>query len=165
MALCDDRCVHAKRFTATAAVDSRGRLFVPVPFDPDQAWGPKQRHHITGTINGLGIRAVIETRGTARGFTLGPAWLRDCRAFTTGDSITVEIAPEGPQRADLADDVVAALDANPRAREFFDSLAQFYRKAYLRWIDANKRSPELRSQRIVEMITLLDAGVKQRPAP
>jgi Bacteriocin-protection, YdeI or OmpD-Associated len=31
-----------------------------------------------------------------------------------------------------AADVAAALDAHPRAAAFFDSLAQFYRKAYLR---------------------------------
>src|SRR3712207_7886764 len=30
---------------------------------------------------------------------------------------------------------------HPNAAAFFDSLAQFYRKAYLRWIDATKRRP------------------------
>jgi uncharacterized protein YdeI (YjbR/CyaY-like superfamily) len=73
--------------------------------------------------------------------------------------------PEGPQRDDLADDIAAALDANPGAGEFFDSLAQFYRKAYLRWIDATKRRPEQRAQRIAEVIGLLNAGVKERPTP
>jgi uncharacterized protein YdeI (YjbR/CyaY-like superfamily) len=38
----------------------------------------------------------------------------------------------GPQRGDLADDIVAAFDASPDAAAFFDSLAQFYRRAYLR---------------------------------
>jgi uncharacterized protein YdeI (YjbR/CyaY-like superfamily) len=47
------------------------------------------------------------------------------------------------------------------AGEFFDSLAQFYRKAYLTWIDATKRSPETRAARISESIELLKAGVKQ----
>jgi len=156
--------VRGKRFTTTVATDGRGRAFVPVPFDPDLVWGPKPRHHIAGTINGLGIRAVIETRGTQHGFTLGRAWLRDCRAVVLGDGVTVEISPEGPQRDDLAGDIVAALDANPAAGAFFDSLAQFYRRAYLRWLDGTKRSPELRAQRIAEMISLLEAGVKQRPA-
>jgi uncharacterized protein YdeI (YjbR/CyaY-like superfamily) len=63
----------------------------------------------------------------------------------------------------LSDDVATALDAAPKAGEYFDSLAQFYRKAYLTWIDATKRSPELRAQRIAEMVTLLEAGQKQRP--
>jgi Bacteriocin-protection, YdeI or OmpD-Associated/Domain of unknown function (DUF1905) len=155
--------VRAQRFTTTLVGHGRGRAFVAVPFDPDQVWSPKPRHHVTGTVNGTRVRAVLETHGGQRGFTLGPAWLGDCHALAVGDSITVEIAPEGPQREDLAEDVAAALDASPEAGAFFDSLAQFYRKAYLRWIDATKRRPEQRAQRIAEMIQLLDAEIKERP--
>ncbi len=155
--------MQPQRFTATLARGSRGRAFVPVPFDPDRVWHPKPRHHVTGTINGKGLRAVIETDGDQRGFSLGPAWLRDCHGVAIGDLVTVELAPEGPQRDDLADDLAAALDANPAAAAFFDALAQFYRRAYLRWIDATKRSPEKRAQRIAEVIRLLDAGIKERP--
>jgi uncharacterized protein YdeI (YjbR/CyaY-like superfamily) len=75
----------------------------------------------------------------------------------------VELAPEGPQRADLAEDIAAALAANPAAAAFFDPLAQFYRKAYLRWIDGTSRRPDLRAARIAEVVDLLAAGVKQRP--
>jgi Bacteriocin-protection, YdeI or OmpD-Associated len=157
--------VQPQRFTATFAAGSRGRVFVAVPFDPDQVWRPKSQHHITGRTNGVGIRAVIEAHDGQRGFTLGPAWIRDCRSVALGDTVTVEIAPEGPQRDDLADDIAAALDANPNAGAFFHSLAKFYRNAYLRWIDATKRRPGLRAQRIAEMIRLLDAGIKQRPKP
>jgi len=37
---------------------------------------------------------------------------------------------------DLAEDIARALAASPAAAAFFDTLAQFYRKAYLRYIDA-----------------------------
>ena len=107
---------------------------VPVPFDPDQVWRPKPQHHITGTVNGMGIRAVIEPHERPRVHARAGLG-RDCGPPSIGDTVTVEI-PEGPQRDDLADDFAAALDANPDAGAFFDSLAQFYRKAYLRWIDA-----------------------------
>ena len=53
--------------------------------------------------------------------------------------------------------------ANPAAAAFFDTLAQFYRKAYLRWIDGTTRRPDLRAARIAEVVDLLAAGVKQRP--
>lgn len=156
--------MQAQRYTATLAAGSRGRMLVPVPFDPDRVWHAKPRHHVTGTVNGMGIRAVIETDGDRRVFSLGPAWLRDC-TVAAGDTVQVQIVPEGPQRDDLAGDVAAALDANPGAAAYFDSLAQFYRKAYLRWIDATKRNPGLRAQRIAEMIRLLDTGIKERPKP
>lgn len=110
----------------------------------------------------MGVRAVLERRSDGYGFTLGPAWVRDC-GVAVGDTVLVALLPEGPQRDDLAADVADALAANPRAGAFFDSLAQFYRKAYLSWIDATRRSPAKRSERIAEMIRLLDAGVKQRP--
>ena len=54
-------------------------------------------------------------------------------------------------------------DPKFKAGEFFDSLAQFYRNGYLRWIDATKRSPDQRAARIAEMVELLKAGRKERP--
>jgi hypothetical protein len=70
-----------------------------------------------------------------------------------GDEVIVELTPEGPQRADLAEDISAALAANPAAAAFFDTLAQFYRKAYLRWIDATTRRPQVRAARILRSWT------------
>jgi hypothetical protein len=162
---CDDRPVQPQRFTTTLTAISRGRAFVAIPFDPDRVWQAKPRHHITGTVNGLRIRAVIETQEGRQGFTLGAAWLRDCHAVAIGDSVAVEIMPEGPQRDDLAPDFAAALAANPGAGAFFDSLAQFYRRGYLRWIDGTQRRPDVRAQRIAEVVRLLEAGIKERPRP
>ena len=59
--------------------------------------------------------------------------------------------------------MAAALEAAPDAAAFFDSLAQFYRRGYLRWIDATRRRPDLRAARIAEMVEFLKAGHKQRP--
>jgi len=77
----------------------------------------------------------------------------------------VELAPEGPQRADLADDIGAALAADPAAGAFFGTLAQFYRRACLGYIDATTRRPDLRASRIAEVVGLLADGVKERPRP
>jgi len=109
----------------------------------------------------MGVRAVVEPLREGHRILLGPAWRRDCR-IGAGDEVTVVLAPEGPQRAELAPDVAAALEAEPAAAAFFDCLAQFYRRAYLRWIDATKRRPEVRAARIAEMIELLKAGEKER---
>ena len=72
------------------------------------------------------------------------------------------LSPEGPQREDLADDIRAALEAEPAAGAFFDGLAQFYRQAFLRWIDATKRRPDERARRIAEMVDLLRQEKKQQ---
>lgn len=154
--------MDAQRFSAVVASAGRGKLLVPVPFDPDQVWGAKRRHHVAGTVEGNRVRAVIEATSDGFAFSLGPASPAGS-AVAVGDAVAVEIAPEGPQRDDLADDVAAALAANPDAGAFFDSLAQFYRRGYLRWIDATKRRPEQRAERIAEMVELLQAGRKARP--
>ena len=154
--------MQSQRFTTTLEPVGRGAVFVAVPFDADHVWRPKPKHHITGTVNGMRVRATIDTHDGGCGFTIGRAWLRDC-TVAAGDVVDVEIMPEGPQRDDLADDVAAALNANPEAGALFDSLAQFYRRGYLRWIDATTRSPAKRAERIAEMVRFLEAGLKERP--
>lgn len=152
----------AQRFTTVVTVDNRGRAHVPVPFNPDDVWGPKPRHHVTGTLNGAGMRSVIEPADGGRAIVLGPAWCAGVRV-TSGEEVDVVLSPEGPQRADLAPDFAAALEEASDAGAFFDSLAQFYRNAYLRYIDATKRRPELRPVRIAEVVELLQDGKKERP--
>jgi hypothetical protein len=152
-----------RAFTTVVTTDARQRVLVPVPFEPDDVWGAKREHRVHGTVNGMGVRAVIEPLGDGHGILLGPAWRRDC-GIGSGDQVEVVLSPEGPQRDELAPDVAAALNADPAAGEFFDSLAQFYRRGYLRWIDATKRRPDLRAQRIAEMVQILEAGHKERPA-
>jgi hypothetical protein len=154
---------RSQRFVATVTVDRQGRTHVPVPFDPNAVWGAKPRHHVTGSVAGCGLRGVLDRADGGLLLVLGPAWNRG--GLADGATVEVVLAPEGPQRTDLAPDVAAALDASPAAGAFFDSLAQFYRKAYLRWIDATKRRPEQRPARIAEMIRLLEEGTKHRPQP
>lgn len=150
-----------RRFSAALTEGTRKRVMVPVPFDPDSVWGAKPEHRVHGTVNEMGVRASVEPLGDGFGIMLGAAWRRDC-GLGPGDVVDVVLGPEGPQRDDLADDVRAALQASQEAGAFFDGLAQFYRRAFLRWIDGTKRRPEERARRIAEMVDLLERGEKQR---
>lgn len=154
--------MDAKRFKVRVTGDPRGSAVITIPFDPDEAWGVKSRHHVHGTVNGCRVRVTLLSDGDGWAFTYGPARATQL-GLAIGSEAAVELAPEGPQRGDLADDIAAALDANPAAGAFFDGLAQFYRKGYLRYIDATKRRPEVRAARIAEVVDLLAAGVKDRP--
>jgi hypothetical protein len=156
--------MRLQRFGAHVAAGPRGRAVIAVPFDPDEAWGAKAEHPVAGTINGRRVRGTIASGDRGWAFTVTPMWMRDA-GVAAGQDVVVELAPEGPQRGDLADDIAAALEANPPAAAFFDTLAQFYRKAYLRWIDATIQRPDLRVARIAAVVDLLAAGIKQRPRP
>jgi len=153
---------ECRRFTTTASVEASGRIVITLPFDPAEAWGPRDRYHITGTIDGRPVRGALQVRDRTVALVLGPAsghrhWVRD------GDQIEVSVRLEGPQAGQLAEDIAAALDAEPTARRAFDSLATFYRKGWLTWIEATKRRPDLRAERIAQMVQLVKQGYKQRP--
>ena len=154
----------SQRFRAVIAAGPRDSGVVTMPFDPDEAWGAKAEHPVAGTIGACRIRTRLVPDGTGWVLTLAPKRLAGL-GIAVGDEVTVELAPEGPQRGDLAADIAAALAANPAAGAFFDTLAQFYRKGYLRWIDATTRRPDLRAARIAEVVDLLAAGIKERPRP
>ncbi len=156
--------IAGKTFSVTLEKLGNGKARVPVPFDPDDAWGAKSEHPVGGTLAGRRVRGTVVRDDAGWSFSLGAAWLRDA-PVGPGDRVEVTIAPEGPQRGDLAPDLAAALEADPAAGAFFDTLAQFYRKAYLRWIDGTKSRPEVRAQRIAEVVALLGSGVKERPKP
>jgi hypothetical protein len=117
---------------------------------------------VNGTVNGCRVRVTIALGDGGWAFPLSPSRMRD-QGFEVGAEVMCELAPEGPQRGELADDIAAALEANPAAGAFFDTLAQFYRKAYLRYIDATTRRPGVRAARIAEVTALCASGVKERP--
>jgi hypothetical protein len=156
--------MHAQGFRVKVTGDPRGHGVIAVPFDPDQTWGVKAVHRVNGTVNGCRVRVTLALGDAGWAFTLKPGRMAGL-GIAVGSEALVELAPEGPQRADLAADISAALAANPAAGAFFDTLAQFYTRAYIRYIDATTRRPDVRAARIAEVVGLLANGVKQRPRP
>ena len=149
----------SQSFRGVVVAGARDGAVIMMPFDPDEAWGAKADHPVSGTVGGCRIRTRLVPGGGGWMLILAPKRLISL-GIVIGDEVSVELAPEGPQRGDLADDIAAALAANPAAGAFFDTLAQFYRKAYLRWIDSTTRRPDLRAARIAEVVGLLAAGIK-----
>jgi Bacteriocin-protection, YdeI or OmpD-Associated/Domain of unknown function (DUF1905) len=156
--------MRVQRFEVRIAAGPRGHAVIVVPFDPDEQWGAKAVHHVSGTVSGCRVRVTLERGDSGWAFTMNPARMQHA-GIEDGALVPVELSPEGPQRGDLAEDVAAALEATPAAGAFFDTLAQFYRKGYLRYIDATKRRPDLRAARIAEVTGLLAKGIKERPRP
>ena len=154
--------MRVQRFDVRIAAGLRGHALIVVPFDPDAEWGVKAVHHVNGTVNGCRVRVTLEPGDSGWGFTMNPTRMQHA-GIAVGSQVPVELSPEGPQRGDLAEDIAAALEANPAAGAFFDTLAQFYRNGYLRYIDATKRRPDLRAARIAEVTGLLASGIKERP--
>ena len=150
-----------QRFKSTLSPRTGGGATLRLSFDPAAVWGDRSRYHITGTVGGVKVRGPLDRDRNGFVLRLGPAWLRDCD-IETGTEIEVVLSPEGPQQEALAEDITRALEAAPAARDFFASLPTFYRKGYLTWVDATKRSPDERARRISQLVELLKAGKKER---
>jgi bacteriocin resistance YdeI/OmpD-like protein/uncharacterized protein DUF1905 len=149
-----------KKFTAIAEGRPGGGISIKLPFDPSAAWGERDRYDVTGTINGHKVRGKLTLRAGGHALDLGPTWCRDA-TVVAGAQVAAVLAPEGPQLSAMAEDIAAALDTEPAARRFFESLATFYRKNFIRWIEGAKR-PETRAQRIAETVATLKSGKRER---
>jgi len=160
----DSGNLEIKRLTTqhfqTHITKSGTRTFIALPFNPNEVWGTKQRHHVTGSVNGHTVRGSLGSDGTQFFLLLGAAWRRD-KGLDAGAQVDVVLSPEGPQSEQLSPDVTSALEAEPRAKAFFEALATFYRNNYIKWIESAKR-PETRITRISEMVELLKVGKKQK---
>jgi hypothetical protein len=153
---------EVRGFVETAAARAAGGAVIQLPFNPADAWGQRDRYHVTGTIDGVGFRTTLVRQEGAWRIVLGPKSPSASR-LQDGQSVTVAVWPEGPQHEQLDPDIAKALATRPQALAAFEALATFYRKGWLRWIDSTKRRPDLRAARIAEMVRLVEAGHKERP--
>jgi hypothetical protein len=151
--------MNTQKFVTSISVNG-SRVSIPLPFDPNEVWGKKQRHFVTGSVNGHIIRGSLGSDGSSHFLLLGAAWRRDA-TINMNVPVTVELTPEGPQQDNLAEDIASALSSDPDSGAFFESLPTFYRKNYIRWIESAKRA-ETRSARIAEMMLLLKAKKREK---
>jgi hypothetical protein len=151
-----------RRFSGLLEPGPPAGAFVRLPFHPAEAWGDRERYHVIGKLGWFGIRAALVEHEGDFVLPVGAAWLRDC-PIKPGMEVHLVIEPEGAQLSDLDDDVAAALSAEPDAARFFEALAQFYRKAYVKWLDGAKRRPAVREERLREFVEQLKEGRKERP--
>lgn len=150
---------NPQAFEATVQ-KSGSKAFIVVPFDPNQVWGEKERHCIHGTVNGFRLRATLQDSGDNIVISVGAAYSRDT-GISVGDTVAVQIEPEGPQLYNVADDILEALTGEPEALHFFNGLATHYRKNYVNWIEDAKRA-ETRAKRVEEMTSLLKQGKQKK---
>lgn len=73
-----------------------------------------------------------------------------------------DAAYDGARAITVPDDLQAALDANPKAKAFFETLTGSNRYAVLYRIQDAKK-PETRARRIEKFVTMLAAGEKLHP--
>lgn len=140
---------RAQAFQAVV-IEIDHRAAVALPFSPEKVWGPRGRFVTSGTVAGRAWRGPLEPVGDGRFVAL----LDPEHPVAVGATVEVVLAAEDPLADNVAPDVAAALRSDPEAREFFEDLAGYYRRNFIRGIEGAKR-PETRAARIAEMMALL----------
>jgi uncharacterized protein YdeI (YjbR/CyaY-like superfamily) len=114
-----------------------------------QRFTPRKARSRWSRINRDKATALIESGA------MKPAGLREVdRAKADG---RWDAAYEGQRSATVPDDLQAALDANPTAREFFGTLSSQNRYAILYRLQDAKR-PETRARRLEKFMAMLNRG-------
>jgi hypothetical protein len=127
---------------------------IEVPSDVIEGLGAGRKPPVLVTVNGYEYRSTVAVMG---GRYLIP-FSSDKRAATGiqgGDPIVVDLEVDtAPRTVEVPDDLAAALDAAPGAREAWDRLSPSHRKAHVTAVEGAKAA-ETRQRRIAKAIEAL----------
>ena len=114
---------------------------------------PKVRVRLNGTEFGTSIAAM------GGRFLLGvSAERRQAAGVTAGETYDVEIELDTePRHLEIPEDLAAALDAQPDAREFFSALSFSKRQWHVLQVTGAKQ-PETRARRVAASVAMLAEG-------
>jgi hypothetical protein len=147
------------KFRTTLLQSGKTAVGLQVPNEVVEALGAGKRPPVRVTINGYTYRNTIAVMGGV--FMVGvSAENREQAHVAGGDEVDVDIELDTqPRELTLPADFSAALDREPDAKRFFDTLSYSRRQALVLPIDQAK-TPETRQRRID---TALEAMRKGRP--
>ena len=128
-----------------------------VPVELVDALGGGRRPQVRVRLNGTEFATSIAAMGGR--FLLGvSSERRAAAAVTAGQTYEVEIELDTtPRQVDVPDDLAAALDAEPTARAFFDSLSFSAAQWHVLQVTGAKQ-PETRARRVPTSVAMLAEG-------
>lgn len=145
------------RFHATLELGGKTATGIHVPDEVVAALGSPRRPAVRVT---LGQHTYRTTVASMRGRFMVPvaATVREAAGVAAGDELDVEIELDTePREVAVPDDLAAALDGCPGARERFDALAYSHRKEHVRAIE-DAKTDATRQRRIVKTVAAVTGG-------
>jgi hypothetical protein len=134
-----------------------GSAGVHLPDDVVEALGKGRKPPVKATINGYTWRSTVAVMG-------GEYWLgvskevRRNAGVQAGQEVDLTLELDTEERVlDVPSDFAAALDAEPEARRFFDSLSYSNKRRFTYAID-DAKTPETRQRRIDKSVSQLREG-------
>ncbi|WP_328328754.1 YdeI/OmpD-associated family protein [Kribbella sp. NBC_00382] len=134
---------------------------IEVPAEVIEALGQGKKPPVVVTLNGYTYRNSVAVMGGRYMVALSVKH-REAAGVAGGDEVDVEIAlDDQPREVEVPADFAAALDAEPKARAFFDGLSYSQRSWFVLGIEEAKK-PETRANRITKAVERLASGRGQR---
>ncbi len=148
------------RFRATIEPAGKTATGIRVPAEVVESLGAGKKPPVRVTINGQTYRSTIASRSGQ--YLVGvSAENRRLTGVAAGDEVDVNIELDTePREVAVPDDLEQALRAEPRAKQFFESLSFSQKQWYVLPIDEAKK-PETRQRRLEKAIEMLKQGRKR----
>ena len=144
------------RFETTMSL-SGNNTGIEVPPEVVESFGAGKRPPVVVTVNGFEYRSTIAPMGGAFLIPFS-SYKRATTGIRGGDRIVVDLELDtAPRTVDVPDDLAAALDATPGAREAWERLSPSHKKAHVTAIEGAKAA-ETRQRRIAKAIEALTGG-------
>jgi len=139
------------RFRATLELHGKTATGVQVPDAIVAALGSSRRPAVRVTINGYTYRSSVAVMGGV--FMLGvSAENRAGAGVAAGDVLDVDLELDTePREVAVPDDLLAALDADPRARAAYEALTYSNKRALVLSVEGAK-TDETRQRRIAKSV-------------
>jgi hypothetical protein len=149
------------RFRAEIEAAGKTAAGIEVPAMVLESLGAGRRPPVRVTVNGHTYRTSI---GSVGGRPMVSCSVENRRAagVAAGDMVDVDLeVDDQPREVELPEDFVRALEPEPVARRFFDSLSYSERRWFVLGIEEAKTA-ETRERRIFKAVERLKAGRGQR---
>jgi hypothetical protein len=139
--------------------DTKNTTGIEVPPDVVEALGSGKRPPVKVTVNGHTYRSTVAVMGGKYLISVS-AEQRANTGVNAGDNVevTLELDTE-PRIVELPEDFAAALEQEPQAKAFFETLSPSNKGRHVLLIN-DAKTPETRQRRIDKAIETLIAGKK-----
>jgi len=138
----------------TTMFQSGNNTGIEVPPEVIEALGAGRKPPVVVNVNGYEYRSTVAVMG-GRYLISFSSDKRAATGIQGGDPIVVDLEVDtAPRTVEVPDDLAAAIDAAPGAREAWDRLAPSHRKAHVTAVESAK-ADDTRQRRIAKAIDAL----------
>lgn len=136
-------------------------VFVVVPFSVPEVLGTRGRLAVQVTFDGYPYQGSLTPLGDGHHALPVPKQIRKAVDKTIGDTVRVALSRDVIERKmEAPADLATKLATSPKAAAYFAKLAYTHQREYVRWLEGAKK-PEIRSQRLGEIVEMLSQGRKR----